>query len=150
MITQNIDTLRNKSVPFDGTEEDLKHIISILDFELSHGPMKGAGLSAIQINIPVRVAIIRVQSQNVDLYNAEIIRAEQPFVYKKEGCLSFPNKFLDTNRYNLVVVRNGDGKELTFSGFAAVVVQHEIGHWDGDLYLDHTAETITDAEVTKA
>ena len=135
MITTNIDILRTKSEDFKGTEEELNALYAVLDFELSHAPFQGVALSAIQVNIPYRVAIIRSKTSNVNLYNAKIVKTEQPFVFKGEGCLSFPNQFIDTRRYNI-----GDGKELKFSGFDAVVVQHEIGHWDGDLFIDHKLE----------
>lgn len=140
MITTNIDILRTKSEDFKGTEEELNALYAVLDFELSHAPFQGVALSAIQVNIPYRVAIIRSKTSNVNLYNAKIVKTEQPFVFKGEGCLSFPNQFIDTRRYNIVNVINGDGKELKFSGFDAVVVQHEIGHWDGDLFIDYKLE----------
>lgn len=137
MITTNIDVLRVKSEEFKGTEEELAALVNVLEFELSHAPHQGVALSAIQANIPYRVAIIRSKTTTLNLVNAKIIKSEQPFVFKGEGCLSFPNKFITTNRYNIVTVLNGDGKEHKFSGFDAVVVQHEMGHWDGDLYIDH-------------
>ena len=141
MITTNIDILRSKSLDFDGTPEQLAALVEVLEFELSHAPQRnGAGLSGIQINIPYRVSIIRSKTTKIDLYNAKIIKAEQPFVFKGEGCLSFPNQFADTNRYNLITIVNGDGKEYKYSGFDAVLVAHEIGHWDGDLYIDHKTE----------
>ena len=109
---------------------------------------KGTGLSAIQISVPYRIAVIRLKSTikvykekkeivtSYDLYNAKIIDKQQPWIFKGEGCLSLPGKFVNTKRYNIIKVRNGDGKILSFSGFAAVVVQHEISHWDGKLIFD--------------
>jgi peptide deformylase len=141
MITTNIEILRTKSEEFTGTPEQLKDIISILEFELINSPKgNGAGLSAIQVNIPLKVSIIRSKTSKVDLYNAKIIKSEQPFVFKQEGCLSFPGVFVDTNRYNMITVINGDGKELKFTAFDAVLVAHEIGHGEGDLLIDHQAE----------
>ena len=141
MIATNIDILRTKSLDFNGTPDELKSLVKVLEFELSHAVLKcGAGLSAIQINIPYRVSIIRTEATNLDLYNTKITRAEQPCVFKGEGCLSFPNLFLDTNRYNLITVVNGDGKEYKFSGFEAIVVQHELDHWEGRVLIDNKAE----------
>lgn len=133
MITQNLETLRQVSEPFSGTDAELQELIQCLDFELSK--TKGAGLSAIQISIPYRVCIIRTNGK-YNLYNARIIRAEQPFTFRGEGCLSMPGKFGNTRRFNIITVLNGDGKEIKFSGFDAVVVQHELNHWDGILFTD--------------
>lgn len=141
MITQSLETLRTKSVEFDGTPEELAHIIGCLEFELYHSPEKGGvGLSGIQINIPYRVCIIRTQTTQINLFNAKIIKAEQPFVFEGEGCLSLPGQRYNTNRYNLITVLNGDNVETQFSGFDSVAVQHELGHWDADLFIDHKIE----------
>jgi peptide deformylase len=141
MITVNTEILRTVSKPWDGTPEELSDLISILDFELATGPDKGGhGLSAIQINIPYRVAILRSKSTKLDLYNAEIIDARQPFLFKGEGCLSIPGVHIDTTRYNLVTVKNGDGKEYKLSGFDAVLAQHEFAHFEGKLMTDFQAE----------
>jgi peptide deformylase len=141
MITVNVDVLRTKSLPFDGTPAELAALVEVLEFELSHSPVRnGVGLSAIQVNIPYRVSIIRSKTSTINLFNAKITKAEQPFTFKGEGCLSFPGQFVDTKRYNLVTVVNGDGQEYKYSGFDAVLVAHEIGHWEGDLYIDHKAE----------
>jgi len=136
MITTNLETLRNPSLPFTGSIDELKELISVLEFELSSSQRKGVGLSAIQINIPLRVAIIRADKTILNLVNAEIIKAEQPFTFKGEGCLSFPGEFKNTTRFNIITVLNGDGEELKLSGFLAVVAQHEIGHFDGEVFLD--------------
>ena len=50
MITDNIQTLRLKSEPFEGSPEDLKNLIELLEMELLLSPVKGIGLSAIQIS----------------------------------------------------------------------------------------------------
>ena len=133
MITQNQETLRQISEPFSGTETELKELFELLEFEL--GRVKGSGLSAIQVSIPYRVCIIRTNGK-YNLFNAKIIRAEQPFIFKGEGCLSMPGRFGNTKRYNVLTVLNGDGKEIKFSGYDAVVVQHELNHWDGILFTD--------------
>ena len=136
MISDNLETLRLKSEPFDGSPEDLKNLIQLLEMELLLSPVKGVGLSAIQISIPKRVSIIRSGDFKLNLYNAEIISKQQPFIFKGEGCLSVPGKFLDTPRFNMIEVKNGDGKIHKLSGFNAVIVQHEIDHWNSLLITD--------------
>ena len=149
MITTNIETLRQISTSFNGTKKELQDIFDCLNYELNSSKIKGSGLSAIQINIPYRIAIIHIEQiikkfgkkekklKSYNLYNTEIIQQEQPFIFKGEGCLSFPEQFVDTIRYNYIKVKNGDGKILNFSGYEAVVVQHEISHWDGKLIIDY-------------
>ena len=137
MVTTNVDTLKNISLDFTGTTEELKTLISLLEFELQSNPgQNGVGLAAIQINIPLRVAIIRNGKEAFNLYKAKIIKAEQPFIFEQEGCLSFPNQYYNTNRYNLIEVLNGNGEILKFSGFNAVIASHEIDHWNSVIFTE--------------
>ena len=137
MITQNQSTLKNISLNFEGSAEDYANIIHVLEFELANSKPKGVGLSAIQINIPLRVAIIRMGKKGFNLFNTEIIEKSQPFVFKNEGCLSFPGKYINTKRYNQITIRNGNGEEAKLSGDDAIVVQHEISHWEGQTMFDY-------------
>lgn len=145
MIVTDLKTLKSKSAPFIldddeiGTwagEMTLEAIISDLDKELKASEIKGAGLSAIQIGLPLRVAIIRTEKLSLNLYNAKIVGGSESIVFKGEGCLSIPGIYLDTQRMNKITVLNGDGKEYKLEGFEAVVVQHELDHFDGILITD--------------
>lgn len=138
MITQNIDTLKLKSFPFTGTPEELEDLVKTLEFELKNCPMQGVGLSAIQIGIPLQVSIIRCGEGrlNLNLVNPVILEQTQPFTFKGEGCLSFPDTFKNTKRFNQIKILNGDGVEIKKSGFEAVVIQHEIDHLSGLTFLE--------------
>ena len=151
MITENLGTLKIKSdLVKDQKEADELFQALDIDFEPYIG--QAVGLSAIQINIPKRAFIIRYMYQvkrhgekamdekRYNIWNPEIIEMTQPFVFKGEGCLSFPGKFFNTNRYNQLKIRNGDGKEFKFSGFMAVAIQHEIDHLNGITMYDREAK----------
>lgn len=141
MITTNTETLRTKSSDFTGTPEELKSLFNVLEFELFNAPSKdGVGLSGIQVNVPIRVAIVRTKTTRLNIYNAKITATEQPFTFQGEGCLSVPGVKCSTTRFNIITVTNGDGVETKHSGFDAVVIQHEIGHWDGEIFTDHKIE----------
>ena len=139
MITQDLETLRQVSELFSGTDEELEALFECLEFELRTSSFQGVGLSAIQINIPLRVCIIR-GSKKLNLHNAKIISRQQRYTYKFEGCLSLPGVTEATTRYNLIEVQNGDGETFKVSGFDALVIQHEIEHWDGILFTDRKAQ----------
>jgi peptide deformylase len=138
MITQDLETIRQVSEPFNGTEEELKALFECLEFELKTANGRGVGLSAIQINIPIRACIIRGSFKH-NLYNAKIVSRQQKYVFKFEGCLSIPRVTEATTRYNLIEVQNGNGETFKVSGFDAVIIQHEIDHWDGVLFTDRKA-----------
>ena len=58
-----------------------------------------------------------------------------------EGCLSLPNQSADVERHEKVRVRyvdyNGKEQEILADDFLAIILQHEIDHLDGILYIDH-------------
>lgn len=140
MIVTDLETLRNKSAIFILDDEALDKIIAMLEKELEASKIKGAGLSAIQIGLPLRVCIIRTDKISLNLYNARIVGGSEPIIFKGEGCLSIPGIYLDTQRMNKITVLNGDKKEYELEGFEAVVVSHELDHFDGILFTDR--ETI--------
>ena len=104
----------------------------------------GIGLAANQIGINKRVCVINVKEPLV-LINPKIVeKSKEQFVFP-EGCLSFPDSKVKTQRHQDIVVTadNHDGK-LSFSAnskdindaFECVCVQHEIDHLDGITMFD--------------
>ena len=104
----------------------------------------GIGLAANQIGIDKRVCVINVKEPLV-LINPKIVeKSKEQFVFP-EGCLSFPDSKLKTQRHQDIVVTadNHDGK-LSFSAnskdindaFECVCIQHEIDHLDGITMFD--------------
>jgi len=104
----------------------------------------GIGLAANQIGINKRVCVINVKDTIV-LVNPKIVeKSKEQFIFP-EGCLSFPDSKIKTQRHQDIVVEadNHDGK-LSFSAnskdindaFECVCVQHEIDHLDGITMFD--------------
>lgn len=115
--------------------------------------VQGVGIAAIQVGVPLRFAFhfvhydesqpdkYRIDRENpVFLLNPKIIKGINFAKFPGEACLSVPHQKKDTMRYtDIVYTTFEDGKEIvkTAIGFEAVVIQHEIGHMDGKLFLDH-------------
>lgn len=140
IITNNEDALRVKCD--DATQEEAQSIVALLETELKESARlgrPGIGLAAPQIGIAKKVAIVRLDDVKIDLINCKVEMGFDPAVFKGEGCLSFPNKFEDTIRYQEIVVNDNLTYPHKFvaTGITAVVCQHEIGHWNSDLFLDH-------------
>ena len=104
----------------------------------------GIGLAANQIGINKRVCVINVKEPLV-LINPKIVeKSKEQFVFP-EGCLSFPDSKLKTQRHQDIVVEADNHKgKLSFSAnskdindaFECVCVQHEIDHLDGITMFD--------------
>ena len=131
-IITNLKSLRIKSE--EVSSKETKKIIKDLEDTLKDCPT-GVGLSAIQIGIPKKVGIIRIEGLRLDLINPEMVEKEGRFKMKKEGCLSFPGLYLDTIRHNTITIIN-NGKKETYYGIIAVAINHEIDHMRGITILD--------------
>jgi len=108
----------------------------------------GIGLACPQIGIPKNMAIIRVtgdngKQYNIDLVNAKIKEGYDKHIFRKEGCLSFPGKFVRTKRYREILVTSNevDPKSFIATGLLAVCIQHELDHLRGILLPDLDLDT---------
>jgi peptide deformylase len=117
---------------------EAQDIINKLESELLSSSAKGIGLAANQIGINANVCIIRTESTKINLVNPIVIEKYDLRMFKHEGCLSFPNQWLTTKRYNEILVRDlFRPAGVIFVGLEAVVAQHEIGHLNGELMHDY-------------
>jgi len=119
----------------------------------------GVGLAAPQVHVPQRVATIEVTRNPrypgapavalTVLVNPEITPVGDDKEEDWEGCLSVPSLRGRVPRLLTIEVRALDrhGRPLAYraDGFAARVVQHEVDHMDGKVYLDRmkTLHTLT-------
>jgi peptide deformylase len=101
---------------------------------------KGIGLAATQVGSDMRVCVIEVNDDFLAMINPEIKSHSRKKVVAEEGCLSFPGKFLEIERYEKVKVRamdlSGQKLKIKAEGLLARVIQHEIDHLDGVLMID--------------
>lgn len=138
MIIKSIDDLRKISEHCDLDHSN--EIVKKLDLELVNSAKNGfpgIGLSAPQIGIYKRVAIIRTEKESINLVNPVIEKSYDLEMFSGEGCLSFPNQFENTLRYQEIHVKNDiEPKNFIATGLLAVVIAHEIDHLDGKLLPD--------------
>ena len=106
---------------------------------------RGVGLSANQIGINERafVMISDMETQDtITCFNPKIIKESKEMVIIEEGCLSYPELYLEIARPETIVVKYEDeGKELhkvRLTGFVARIFQHEYDHMEG---IDFTQRT---------
>lgn len=136
LIINNQEILRQKSV--EVLPEEIAGIVQQLEEELALHPT-GVGLSACQIGIYKQVSIIRYKNKKYTLINPKMMFQAKPEVFRRESCLSFPGIKLDTVRFKITVVKNGDGQTIRAHWPLAVILQHEMDHLDGVLFFDRVA-----------
>lgn len=134
----------------DSSMEEGFKIIDLLNKTLDENP--GIGLSANQIGILKKVFVLRVPAINNNqkviysrnFINPKIVSRVDPILFHNEGCLSFPNKAIETLRYNQIVIIDDlqpDGRIL--SGLEAVAAQHEYDHTLGKTMYDSKIQNIS-------
>ena len=124
---------------------DVSQIQGLIDdlIETMYDTEDGIGIAATQVGRTEAVVVIDI-SENRDeplvLVNPEIVHGEEK-AKGQEGCLSVPGYYADVERFTHVTVEALDrnGKELTITSddFLAVVMQHEIDHLKGTLFIDY-------------
>ena len=100
----------------------------------------GIGLAAPQLGILQRLVVVAPEGMRpTALINPRVVRAEGEAIVE-EGCLSIPGLYGDVKRAAAVEIEALDrkGRKLTLQlqGMKARVVQHEIDHLDGILFID--------------
>lgn len=113
---------------------------------------EGVGLAACQIGANLRVFVILKGKKIVPIINPEIVEISEETKKKRkageetlmEGCLSLPNYYSPLERAKKIKVKyqNLEGKEIIeeFTGFEAQIVQHEIDHLKGEMFVDRILE----------
>ena len=131
-IVTDITYIKQKSKPI--LQSTLSGLVK--DLEDSLEGQRGIGLAAIQVGIPLQVAIIRIPNKEpMNLYNPKIIEKRDPIKFS-ERCLSIPGLDIITRRYNTIIWENGDGQKYSADGIEAICVAHEIDHIEGKTILD--------------
>ena len=128
------------------------HTVNKEDINLSKKMIKiminapGVGLAANQVGILKQIIVIHIKDEEkkIDkiytLFNPAIINSSKETVIMEEGCLSLPKQFADIERSKSIIVRytNEDNNiiEEKKDGMEARILQHEIDHLSGKLFID--------------
>ena len=133
------DPLKEKAKPFTRIGPEVRKLA--LDLFETIESYDGCGLAGPQIGISKRIIAIYERDEDIRLClaNPEIYAADGEQI-AEEGCLSVPYVFAPVTRYMNIAVRafNELGEPLDFeaSGLLARIIQHEIDHLDGKIFLD--------------
>lgn len=157
IVTSEDPMLRRVSHRVQQASPDVQKLIA--DMLETMRAANGIGLAAIQVGVSERVIVIEVPEETeeedddsepsstlqVILLNPEIRRASRDMEEGIEGCLSVPGWVGEVERHYAVTVRGLDAKgkpvRIRAEGLLARVLQHEIDHCDGVLFIDHITDT---------
>lgn len=157
MTRKNIISLPQKSlrqrsrrvgVITDEVKQLIKDMISAtVDWENSRDHEAAVGLAAVQVDKLFRIFIIRNDFENAEdqrftvFVNPEIVKKIGPIEEDYEGCLSVPNIYGKVPRHTTVKVKalneNGQSFRVTAHGYLARILQHEVDHTHGIVFIDY-------------
>ena len=133
---------KTKQVDYKAIKKDLKSILK--DMTNTMEAAGGIGLSANQMGLDLKLAIVRYRKSedefiDIIIINPEIVE-QSGSTTNDEGCLSLPGLFAKTKRFTKVKVlalnEKGMPVEMIAEGLLARAFQHEIDHLNGILFID--------------
>jgi peptide deformylase len=136
--------LRKETEKITTFDDDLFKIVENMADTMYDAP--GVGLAAPQIGKSIKLIVVDMskdkegEKKYMPLINPEIV-AKEGLQVDEEGCLSVPELIANVTRYSRITVSyqdlQGQPHELSTENRFAVILQHEIDHLNGILFLDH-------------
>lgn len=146
IVTYPDKFLKQQTKTIENIDDQLLTLIDEMGDTMYHAP--GIGLAAIQVGIDKSLLVYDIQPPenghqlNV-LINPKIISREGEILSENEGCLSVPEFRANIKRAERVLVeavdRDGNPQRIEAEGLLAIVLQHEIDHLNGTLFIDHVS-----------
>jgi len=138
--------LRQRAEPVTDIDGRLQELIDDMAYTMYQAP--GIGLAANQVGETCRVIVFDISTKDEPkslrvVINPEIVKASGTVVHE-EGCLSVVDYCAQVKRAECITVkglnREGEPILLQEEGLASIVMQHEIDHLNGILFIDHISK----------
>jgi peptide deformylase len=154
ILTEPHPVLREKNADVGVSDFGSMDITRLLaDMIDSMKSADGIGLAAPQIAANVRLCVITSKDGVIPFFNPEIVKASWRKIVMEEGCLSIPGVFGTVRRPKKITLKfqdvKGQQKVVDFDGLFARIVQHEVDHLNGILFIDKLID-ITQGEFPKS
>jgi peptide deformylase len=153
--------LKVVSKPVELWDSNLQVLIDDMFETMYDAP--GIGLAAIQVGVDQRLLVIDLQI--TDEENDETVKEPMVFINPvlsepseelaiyNEGCLSVPEQYADVERPATIRAqwqdRDGKAHDQRLEGMLATVIQHEMDHLEGILFIDHLSKLKRDMVLRK-
>ena len=143
ILTYPDDFLRRRVKPVETIDDAIQEIIENMADTMYQAP--GVGVAAIQAGIDKSIIVYdhEADAEKRDyqvLINPEITITQGERVSENEGCLSVPDFRSDVKRHETIIVegldRFGNKVKIETDGILSVILQHEIDHLNGILFID--------------
>lgn len=162
VVSEKVTIKELKDKTFQGAIELLLDYVYGNNNKKERNKVRTVGLSANQVGLLKRISVVdmaisRKQFSDIHvLINPEIIWKSKSLQEKEEGCVNLPHVFGSVKRSKTVKVkaldRSSNELEIKATGWPAILLQHEIDHLNGHLFIDHLedpqkAHKVLDGEI---
>lgn len=147
--------LRQKAKEVTKVDKKIRQLISDMkDTLAAQVDPEGVGLAAPQVGKSLRIFLMKYKNEERVVINPEILETSKELEGKKkhkkskknilEGCLSLPHYYGPITRDKKIKIKyldeNGTKQTEEFEGFLTQIIEHEIDHLNGILFIDHILE----------
>ncbi len=159
IVQEGDPRLRQKAMKIRSADDSLRKLAADMHETMDDAP--GVGLAGPQVGVMRRIIVVHVPGEyigegeadiRVTLLNPEIIKGYGREV-ATEGCLSIPGWVGDVPRFESITVKamdlNNRDIRIKAQGYYARVIQHEVDHLDGILFVDRVEDKSTLREVVE-
>ena len=156
ILTVPAPVLRKKAKPIERVDADLRRLMDDMLATMYDAP--GIGLAAPQIGVSRRLIVMdpakdEAPKSPIVMVNPEIVTRSEEMRTHEEGCLSIPDFTAEIERPAKTLVayidREGKKREAELEGIWSTLVQHEIDHLNGVLFIDYLSRLKRDMVVRK-
>lgn len=141
LVTWPNEALKKVAEPVTEFNSELQKLIQDMFYIIRTNNVKGVGLAANQVGVLKRVIVIESEDFKGAMINPELDHDNNMKEKESEGCLSYPGKSIEIERYKTIKVEYFDIMGLrrlqAFEGFTARIIQHEIDHLNGINIIDY-------------
>lgn len=144
IYTLGDEVLREKSERIEKFDNSLKMLVDSMFETLEEAD--GIGLAGIQVGVNKRLFVVSIDKEGIKsvFINPEIVETSIETGPYEEGCLSIPGQYFSVIRPLEITVQaqdlNGKAFSVHATGLFARVIQHEMDHLDGKLFIDRLSE----------
>lgn len=150
--------LKKIADPVDAVTDDLRKLMD--DMVETMYAAEGIGLAAPQVGVSKRILVIDIAQKDGEdkrapqyFVNPEITWSSEELNVYNEGCLSVPDQYADVERPEKIKLKyldyHGKAQEIETGGMLATVLQHEMDHLNGILFVDHLSTLKKDILLRK-
>ena len=153
--------LKIKSTPVEAVDDGVRGLVADMFETMYKAP--GIGLAAVQVGVPKRLLVIDLQEKDEEtgttirdpmvFINPVLSEPSEDYAVYNEGCLSVPEQYADVERPASIRAQwldeQGKPHDKRLEGMLATVIQHEMDHLEGILFIDHLSRLKRDMLLKK-